>query len=106
LKPPMLHTAYKLTTTRNKYGDYVSSDETELNCHFREITELQHNELADGVQSDAMAWFEPDSGIERGDVIKFESVYYKVERLTQARRLRSTAVQFIKVSLMKYGPIS
>ena len=101
MKPPMLHTAYKLTKTRNKYGDYEGSSQTPLVCHFREITSLIDG-LADTIQSDAMAWFEPDSGIVKGDVISFEDVLYKVERLTKARKLRSTNVEFIKTDLMRY----
>lgn len=106
MHPPYLHTVYKLSTTRNKYGDYIGSSETALTCHFREINELQHTGTSDMIQSDAMGWFEPDSGIERGDIIKFEGTHYKVERLTKARKLRNPNVQFIKVDFMKYGQIS
>jgi hypothetical protein len=112
MKPPMRHTAYKLTITRNAYGDYVSSGETALICHFRYITTqaggansrgIRGNESAD---SDAMAWFEPDSGVEREDLIKFEGEHFRVEKVTKARRLRDPTVQFIKVELLKYGVIS
>lgn len=101
----MLHTAYKVTTTRNAYGDYVASGTTTHRCHFRYITELQigGNEV---VQSDAMAWFEPDSGIVKGDIVTIDSEHFKIERVVKARRLHSTEVQFIKTYLMKYGLIS
>lgn len=105
MKPPMLHIAHKVTTTRNAYGDYLSSAETALKCHFRYITQ----QIIDGnetIQCDAMAWFEPDSGIDRNSIIKFEGEHFKVERVIQARRLRSPEVQFIKVELFKYGVIS
>ena len=101
MRPPMLHTAYKVDKVRNKYGDYEGSTENALPCHFREITALIDG-LADNIQSDALAWFMPDSGIVKGDVISFESTLYKVERLTKARRLRSTNVEFIKTELMRY----
>lgn len=105
MQPPMLHTAYKVTTTRNAYGDYVASGTTTLRCHFRYITalQIQNNEV---VQSDAMAWFEADSGIVKGDIVTIDDEHFKVEKVIHARRLRSTAVQFIKTELVRYGRIS
>ncbi len=105
MKPPMNHTAYKVASTRNAYGDYVAGAETTLKCHWRSITTLVP-EQPEQVQSDAMAWFEPDSGVVRGDIIKFEGTHWKVEKVTEARKLRQTAVQFIKCELLKYGAIS
>lgn len=108
----MRHTAYKVTTTRNAYGDYIAAGETALICHFRYITiqaggssgrNIRGNESVD---ADAMAWFEPDSGIEREDLIKFEGEHFRVEKVIKARRLRDPDVQFIKCELLKYGQIS
>lgn len=105
MKPPMLHTAYKATSTRNAYGDYIASGETALACHFREINQhiVDNNEY---IESDAMAWFEPDSGIEEKDIVKIHGLHYQVEKVIKARRLRQSAVQFIKTELTKYGDIS
>jgi len=105
MKPPMNHTAYKVAYTRSGYGDYVRGAETAIICHFRVISELVQNS-AETVQSDAMAWFEPDSDIQKGDIIAFQGIDYIVERLTEARRLRDTSIQFIKTELLKYGAIS
>ena len=102
----MLYTAYKVTKTRNSYGDYTASGETALKCHFRYITDHQSNVSNEVIQSDAMAWFEADSGVALKDIIKFEGEHFRVERVIKARRLRSKAVQFIKVDLLKYGTIS
>lgn len=106
MRPPMLHTAYKVTTTRNAYGDFLASGETALKCHFRYITEQVTATNNETIQSDAMAWFEPDSGVNRKDIIKFDGEHFRVERVTKARRLRDPNVQFIKVELLKYGVIS
>ncbi len=106
MKPPMMHIAYKVTTTRNKYGDFLPSGETALKCHFRYITEQVSSTNDETIQVDAMAWFEPDSGIGRKDIIKFEGEHFRVERVIKARRLRNPTVQFIKVELLKYGVIS
>jgi len=105
VKPPMFQTAYKLAYTRNAYGDFITSSTTELACHFRLITQ-QVSETNEQVNSDAMAWFEPDSGVKRKDIIRFDGELYRVERVTEARRLRQTQVQFIKTELLKYGNIS
>lgn len=104
--PPMFHTAYKVTSSRNAYGDYTSSGETTLKCHFRVINGLVTGGANEEIQSDALAWFEPDSGVVKGDIIKFEGTHYRVERLTEARRLRNTSILFIKTDLLKYGVIS
>jgi hypothetical protein len=106
MKPPMLHTAYKHNYTRNAYGDFIRSSKTELNCHFRYINDQISDTNNEQIQSDAMAWFEPDSGIDRKDIIEFENEFYRVEQITKARTLRSTDVQFIKCDLLKYGVIS
>lgn len=102
----MLHTAYKATTTRNGYGDFIASGETALKCHFREVNNVGTTGANEQFDSDAMAWFEPDSGVDRYDIIKFDGTHYRVERITKARRLHSPSVQFIKAELNKYGVIS
>jgi len=106
MKPPMLHTAYKLTTSRNVYGDFTYTGETAIKCHFRYITEHISGENQESIESDAMIWCEPDSGVDREDIIKFDDEYWRVERVIKARRLRSTAVQFIKCELLRYRTIS
>ncbi len=105
MKPPMNFTAYKVTSSRNAYGDFVATGETALKCHWRDITSLisDNNEQID---SDAMAWFEPDSGVDKNDLIKFQGTHYKVERVIKAHTLRDTETRFIKVELVKYGAIS
>jgi hypothetical protein len=104
--PPLLHTAHKVTYSRNKYGDFTASGETALACHFRYITQQVTSTNNETVQSDAMAWFEPDSGIDRNNIIKYEGEHFKVERVIKARTLYDKNVQFIKVELAKYGAIS
>ena len=103
--PPMLHTAYKVSTTRNAYGDFVAGSQTTLVCHFREITSVitDSNET---IQSDAMAWFGPDSGVVKNDILMIKEEGYRVERVTKARRLRDPDVLFIKTELLRYGIIS
>ena len=76
-----------------------------LKCHFRYQTQ-QVSGSPEQVQSDALAWFEPDSGVDRKDIIKFEGEHFRVERVVKARRLRSPDVQFIKVELLRYGLVS
>lgn len=105
MKPPMLHTAYKVTTTRDAYGSFVASTTTILKCHVRYII----NQISDNnevIQSDLMVWFEPDSGVVLKDIVKIDGEHYRIERITKARRLRDTTVQFLKCDLLKYGVIS
>lgn len=106
MKPPMNHTAYKLLYTRNVYGDFIASGTTELKCHFRYITEQITDSSNQTIQSDAMAWFEPDSGIEKQDIVQIDGENFRVERIVKARRLRNPNVLFLKCDLLKYGAIS
>jgi hypothetical protein len=106
MKPAMRHTAYKVSTTRNAYGDYVAGSQTALPCHFRYITSLITTTASEALQSDAMAWFEADSAVVKGDVLLIDDDGFRVERVTKARRLRDTTVLFLKVDLVKYGVIS
>jgi hypothetical protein len=106
MKPPMTHTAYKVTMTSNAYGDRIAGGTTPLKCHVRIINMLATTSSNEQIDSDALFWFEPDSGVVKGDVIKYQAEHYRVERLTEARRLRNPNVQFIKVECLKYGRIS
>lgn len=106
MKPPMIHTAYKVTTTRDGYGSYTASTSTALKCHFRYINNQITGVNNEVVQSDAQAWFESDSGVSLKDIITFDGEHYRVEKIVKARRLRDPNVQFIKVELLKYGVIS
>jgi hypothetical protein len=106
MKPPMLHTAQVITHTRNAYGDYVATASTTIKCHFRFINEMITTGYNEAVQSDAMAWFEPDSGIVRESLVRIDGDYYRVEKVIKARKLRNPNVQFIKAYLAHYGVIS
>jgi len=106
MKPPMLYTAYKLAYTRNSYGDYVTAAETELVCHYRYIINHISDTNNEIEQSDAMAWFEPNSGVELKDIIRIEDNHFRVEKITEGKTFRTNNVQFLKVELQTYGVIS
>lgn len=102
----MLHTALKVTATRNAYGDFVAGAQTAIPCRFRNITSQVTSASNETIQSDAMAWFESDSGIIKEDILIIDGEGFRVERVTKAPRLRDTTVLFLKVDLLKYGLIS
>lgn len=106
MKPPMNQVAYLQTVSRNAYGDFSTDDETSLSCHFREINETVILGQNEQTQSDAMAWFNPNSGVDKGSIIKITDEFYRVERVIKARTLHSSAIQFIKCYLIKHGAIS
>ncbi len=102
----MFHTAHKVSYTSNAYGDRIAGATTALKCHVRIITMLSTSTANQQIECDALMWFEPDSAVVKDTIIKFEGEHYRVERLTQARKLRNPEVQFIKCEMMKYGLIS
>lgn len=106
MKPPMLHTAYLVATTRNAYGDYAPGSEVAYKCHARIITEGVTASNNETIQSDAMFWFESDTPCPENSIWKFRGEHYRVERRVEARRLRDPSIQFIKCEMLKYGVIS
>jgi len=103
--PPMNQTAYLVTTTRSAYGTQTASGETALRCRFRYITQVNLNNI-ETTDADAMAWFEPDSGVDLHSIIKFDGTHWRVERVTKPVDFETPNVHFIKVDLIKYGVIS
>ena len=106
MRPPMLHTAYKVNYTRNAYGDYLATSSTSLPCHFRYISEVDSNTDDETIQFDGLAWFDGSAPIEQGDLVTIEGEQYRVERVIKARRLRNTTVLFLKCFLQRFGQIS
>lgn len=106
MKPPMLHTAYKVNYTRSAYGDYTVTNSYAIVCHFRYINEVIISNPSETTLSDAMAWFEPDADIKLEDIVLIDGNHYKVKKLIRARKLRSNSTVFLKTYLSFYGVIS
>lgn len=103
----MPYTAYKVTSSRNAYGDLVASGETAIKCNWRKINRQVVGNNNETYQSDAMGWFEQDSGVQKGDIIKFDGEHYRVEKRVEAtKRLRGGITEFIKTEMSLYGVIS
>lgn len=106
MRPPMYHTAYRVVTTANAYGDKVASGTVAYKCHVRIINEAVTASNDETTQCDAMFWFEPDTPVVKNAIWKFQGEHYRVERIIEARKLRNPQLQFIKVEMLKYGQIS
>lgn len=104
--PPLNQVAYKVAYTVNAYGDKTATTSTQLPCHFRNITDQVTTTSNEYINADAMAWFEPDANIVKGDVVMIDDEHWRVERLTKARKLHDNVVQFLKCDLLHYGVIS
>lgn len=88
-----------LATTQNIYGDQVETDRVEYPCRLREITEIQPgNNREDLTGTDALLWIGPDAPIVEGSILLSEGKYWRVQRLTKARRFTSS-VLFLKCRL-------
>jgi hypothetical protein len=92
-----------LETTQDKYGDEVQQSVKVANCRFRWITELENPSNREEIRSDALLWLSPDEPVSEGSIILFGSDYFRVRRITQARRLRGETVYFLKCLLDKYA---
>jgi hypothetical protein len=102
MMPPLLQSCTKISTTTNEYGDivYSGSGNAVISCRFRHITDLELGEQnRDTENADAMLWTAADSGLDIGSVILFESEYWRVKDLIKARKLHSSDVNFLKMTL-------
>ena len=95
----LIQTCELVAPTRNEYGDYISSSNTELACRFREINTVRRGSHEEYRDSDGMFWFKADSGVQKGNIILFEGTHYQVERITKARKLDDAEVHFIKAEV-------
>jgi hypothetical protein len=94
-----------LVTVLNRYGeqDYVSGV-NEL-CRFREIIGIQKGANQELIDADAMSWHEPNSTIQEGSIIRVDNKFYRVDKLTKARKMGGN-VEFIKCLLQKYTDVT
>jgi hypothetical protein len=99
LEDYLVQTCEIVTATRNAYGDYVYSSGVTENCKFREISEIRRGTNQELDATDAMIWLSSSTTAVNGSIIKFDSVYYQVEKIIKAQRLGETDVQFIKAKL-------
>jgi hypothetical protein len=96
----LVDTCELVTSVRNEYGDYLDAETgQDISCRFREITTLERGNRMENSDADAMLWVEPDSSVVKGSVIKYDGVYYQVDKLYKARRLGNTSPVFIKCEL-------
>ena len=104
MQPPMQMTAYKITTSRNAFGDHLLTTTTHpLPCHFRDMTTTQIGGTNETITTNALIWFSPDAGIIKNDIISVDGVYFKIDSVIKARRLRDSTILFLKCGLIKYG---
>jgi len=95
-------TAQKVSTTRDKFGDYLQTSLTEVSCRFRYIRNLRRETNREISDSDALMWFAPTHEVSIGDHYLYEGVYYQVDRVLKARKLDNATVHFIKCEVTVY----
>lgn len=98
----MVHTITRVTTNRNAYGDYIQTAVEDISCHFREINNTDATTAPEEAQSDALLWLDPTVAVVENDIFQFDGNYYRVERVTKARRLRNPNVVFIKCEMQRH----
>lgn len=94
-----VQTVTKVSFTRNAYGDTIpsGSSNTTLNCRVRMISEVVDSPNREQYQSPKlMLWFAPSSGILINDILLYESRYWKINEVREARKLGSSTIEFLK----------
>lgn len=86
----------KVETTRDDFGQEITGVTTTLACRWRDITKIRRGANMDTSDADALIHFAPGTDVQRGTILLFDGDYYKVERITKAKRLGESTAQFIK----------
>lgn len=102
MRPPLPQTCVIVSSTRNIFGDIVNTGtagET-INCKFRQIIDFQTTATnREEYTSNAMLWTESDANVAIGTVILFDGVYYRTIEVIEARKIDSSAIEFLKCKL-------
>lgn len=95
-----------LTTTVNAYGDQIETDRVASDCWFRESTQVQGvGNQEDLSSSDALLRLPADAVVTEGSLIYIEDRYWRINKLTKARRF-SEEIVMLKCQLQKHnGPV-
>lgn len=99
-------TCYRVTTTTNKFGKKVDGAMTPFPCRFRYISSISEGQNKEVITSDALLHAPASANLRRNSVIKYinrfdEPEFYIVERIIEARRGKSTVVEFLKCELRR-----
>lgn len=95
----LVQTCEIVTTIRSEWGDYVLQDTIEEPCRFRVITTTRRETHRETDDSDAMIWLASDSSVDIRSIVKFDGIYYQIERINKARKLGGNTIEFIKCDL-------
>lgn len=110
--PPMNLVCSIVTTSRDRFGDWVYDSSSSVKCHFREINKSVDSKSAkdnlhtDSNDAEAIVWLPAGTNVDVGTVILFDSLYFKVNKITKGRRLSSSEVHFLKCELERTQGIS
>lgn len=96
-------TCNKVAVTINSYGDSVLGASEERNCLYRDISTLNRTSgNREEIEIDGLFWFDTFDWA-KGDIILFDSEYYRVEKVIKARRrVADNALKFIKCEVTRY----
>lgn len=101
-----------LATKRSAYGDIIpdpTGSNRKVYCRFRVISKLSIGANREEYQPKSMmatVWFAPDTAIEKGSIFLYESRYWEIIELTEARRMGRTTLEFLKGSAIPHDMIS
>ena len=95
----LVQTCEIVSPSRNAFGDYVNGSTVTESCRFREVSSIRRTTNSEQNDTDAMIWLGAATTAENGSIILFDSVYYQVERITKARKLGKSTIEFIKADL-------
>ena len=92
----LVQTCELITTSIDDFGQRIYASAATLNCRWRDIPSVQRDSHHESSSADSMVWFAADEVVTKGSILRFDGNYYEVERITKARKLGGTAIQFLK----------
>jgi hypothetical protein len=88
-----------IEVTRDEYSSYVFSVAATEPCRFRYIPTMRRGTNGEVNDADSLIHLRADTAVRIGSIIRYEGVFYQVERLWKARRLGSSTVNFVKAEV-------
>lgn len=100
----LTQTGYLIPTTRNAHGDQIAGTPIVVIGKFRYVTGIergQNIEALDGI--DAIIWLSSDVNAGEGSILQFDDKYWRIDRLTKARKISGDTVEFLKAYVKKHS---
>lgn len=107
LQRKLVETCTIAPNTTNRYGDKVFGTAVTTKCLFRDISTQRQVNYQEGVSIDGIFCFPPDSAARRGNIIAYNSEYFRIMKVIKGKRtMLDDTTDFIKCEVIRIRQVS